>query len=392
MRRRAMRVGGGNGRFGVDLRIISAGAAQGVVCAHAADHGDRVEGSFGAVGAMLERFRAGDAADLVILTHAQITDLASRSEVVPGTAADLGAVPTSIAVRAGEKIPGVASAESLREALLAADAIYFPDPARATAGIHFAKVLDELGIRAQVADRVRNFPNGATAMRAMSGAGGHPIGCTQSTEILATPGVALVAPLPRGLDLETVYTAAVHAQAKQREGAAAFVRDLTGEGARARRTAAGFGGFAIRPATRADHEAVRAVVASVLGEYAIPADPADADSDLADIDRSYGEGGAFDVVTAADGRIVGSCGVLRLDADACELKKMYLLREARGAGLGRRLLQRAIAFARGTGYTRIELTTASVLANAIAMYRRQGFTPIARVIPSRCDQAYALAL
>ena len=114
--------------------------------------------------------------------------------------------------------------------------------------------------------------------------------------------------------------------------------------------------------------------------------------DSADIDRSYGEGGAFDVVTAAGGRIVGSCGVLRLDADACELKKMYLLREARGAGLGRRLLQRAIAFARGTGYTRIELTTASVLANAIAMYRRQGFTPIARVIPSRCDQAYALAL
>jgi molybdate transport system substrate-binding protein len=376
----------------VDLRIISAGAAQGVVFAHAAHHGDHVEGSFGAVGAMLEKFRAGEAADLVILTHAQIAELTARGEVVPGTAADLGAVPTSIAVRAGERNTDVSSAAALREALLAADAIYFPDPAKATAGIHFAKVLDQLGIRAQVADRIRNFPNGATAMRAMAEAQGRPIGCTQSTEILATPGVTLVAPLPRGLHLETVYTASVHAKARQREGAAVFVRGLTGADAQARRTLAGFGGYAIRPATPADHDAVRAIVANVLREYRIPADPLDADSDLADIDRSYGEGGMFDVVTGADGRVVGSCGVLRLDASTCELKKMYLLPEGRGAGVGRRLLQRAVAFARGSGYTRMELTTASVLESAIAMYRREGFTPITRAMPGRCDQAYALAL
>ena len=376
----------------MDLRIISAGAAQGVVSAHAKDHGDRVEGSFGAVGAMLEKLRAGEPADIVILTHGQVVELTTHGEVVPGSAADLGAVPTSIAVRAGEATPDVSAAGPLREALLAAEAIYFPDPAKATAGIHFAKVLGELGIREQVAGRLRTFPNGATAMRAMGEAGGKPIGCTQSTEILATPGVALVAPLPRGLDLETVYTACVNARAAERAGAARFVRGVTGEGARALRTKAGFVGHAIRPATPADHEAVRAVVARVLQEYRIAADPVDADADLADIGRTYGEGSAFDVVTDMHGRIVGSCGVMRLDASACELKKMYLLPEARGLGLGRRLLQRAVAFARGSGYTRIELTTASVLEGAIAMYRRQGFTPITRAMPGRCDQAYALAL
>jgi putative acetyltransferase len=60
--------------------------------------------------------------------------------------------------------------------------------------------------------------------------------------------------------------------------------------------------------------------------------------------------------------------------------------------VGRRLLDRAIAFARGRGFRTIELTTASVLAEAIAMYRRHGFAPIQRDMPRRCDQAFALAL
>lgn len=374
------------------FRFISAGAAQGLVGTFARDQDHAIEGSFGAVGAMLERFRAGEPADIVILTHAQIAQLTSAAGVVPGTAADLGAVPTSVAVREGDATPDVSTADGLREALLAADAIYFPDPAKATAGIHFAKVLAQLGVRERVEDRLRTFPNGATAMRAMSEAGGKPIGCTQSTEILATQRVRLVAPLPRGLDLETVYTAAVHARGAQKAAAAQFVQGLTGEASRAPRRRAGFGGHAIRPATPADHDGARAVIGGVLQEYRLAPDPGDADRDLVDIGAAYGEGGTFDVVIDPDGRVAGCCGIMRLDATRCELRKMYLVPAARGLGLGRRLLERALAFARGSGYRSIELTTASVLSGAIAMYERHGFTPIQREMPCRCDRAYALAL
>lgn len=373
-------------------RFISAGAAQGLVAAYAKEEGHEVEGGFGAVGAMMERFRAGEAADVVILTHAQIAQLTSEALVVPGTAADLGAVPTSVAVRAGETAPSVGDADALRAALLAADAIYFPDPAKATAGIHFAKVIDRLGIRDRVAERLKTFPNGAAAMRAMAEAAGKPLGCTQSTEILATPGVRLIAPLPRGYDLETVYTAAVHARAPDLAAAEHFVHGIGGEGARLVRRRAGFGGHAIRPATPADYDPVRAVVSSVLDEYRLPPDREGADSDLVDIEASFFDGGTLDVVTDAEGRVVGSCGIVRLDAKRCELKKMYLLPAARGHGLGGRLLERALAFARGCGFERVELTTASVLAEAVAMYRRHGFTPIEREMPGRCDQAYALPL
>jgi molybdate transport system substrate-binding protein len=224
----------------VRLDFVSAGAAQGLVARIAAADGVEVSGSFGAVGAMLEKFDNGEACDVVILTRAQVAQLASRAAVIESSVADLGAAPTAIAVRAGEGLPKVSDGPSLRLALLAADAIYFPDPAKATAGIHFAKVLGELGLAAELAARIRTFPNGTTAMKAMGEASGHPIGCTQATEILAVPSVRLVAPLPRGFDLATVYTAAVSARASHRDAAEAFVKLLTGADSRDARKAAGF--------------------------------------------------------------------------------------------------------------------------------------------------------
>ena len=73
-----------------------------------------VAGTFGAVGAILDKFRAGDACDVVILTRAQIAELNSQARLHPQTASDLGAVATSIAVRANEPAPDVSDAERLR--------------------------------------------------------------------------------------------------------------------------------------------------------------------------------------------------------------------------------------------------------------------------------------
>jgi molybdate transport system substrate-binding protein len=111
---------------------------------------------------------------------------------------------------------------------------------KSTAGAHFAKVAGQLGITATVAPRYRTFPNGSTAMAEMAKAQGRPIGCTQSTEILATPGVVLVAPLPPGLDLSTTYTAAVSTHAANPADAARFVAALTAPAAASARRTAGF--------------------------------------------------------------------------------------------------------------------------------------------------------
>lgn len=376
------------------LDFVSAGAAQGLVATVAAKRGAEIAGSFGAVGAMLEKFRGGDPCDVLILTDAQITDLASTGEVAAETIADLGSVATSVAVREGDPVPDVSNGDALRAALLAADAIYFPDPAKATAGIHFAKVIGQLGIRPQVEARLRTFPNGATAMRNLAEASGHPIGCTQATEILATPRVRLVAPLPKGFDLATVYTASVNAQAARGGEARAFVEALAGADALQARAAAGFAGFAVRGAKASDAAPVRAIVRAVLAEYGLPPDPHGIDRDLEDLDAHYfSRGGTFLIAVAADGTVVGSCGVAPLEGSTWDLRKMYLRADARGHGLGKRLLARSLAFVRSRRGKRIELETASVLREAIGLYERAGFKPLHRPLQAqRCDKAFALDL
>jgi molybdate transport system substrate-binding protein len=375
------------------LDILGAGAAQGFATRLAAQAGVELAGTFGAVGGILEKFLAGEPCDLLVLTHAQVAKLTAERRVALDPCSDLGAVRTAVAVRAGDAKPDVSTPQALRAALLAADAIHFPDPAKATAGIHFAKVLDSLGIAGEVSARLRHHPGGMAAMHALGEATGRPIGCTQATEIVATPSVALVAPLPKEHELATVYTAALKAGSTN-AAARDFARRLTGREAAAARLAAGFEGIAIRRAATADAEAARHHVFGVLAEYGLKPEPGGADADLLDLDRHYfSSGGGFDVALDTQGRIVACCGLKPMADGACELRKMYVRREIRGQGVGRRLLDRALAGARARGFARVELETASVLKEAIALYRKAGFTPRTGTIATcRCDQAYVLAL
>jgi putative acetyltransferase len=72
---------------------------------------------------------------------------------------------------------------------------------------------------------------------------------------------------------------------------------------------------------------------------------------------------------------------------------MYLLPGARGRGLGRRLLRELVEGARDRRVKRVVLETASVLREAIVLYRASGFVPVRREhLARRCDQAYVLDL
>jgi molybdate transport system substrate-binding protein len=68
-----------------------------------------------------------------------------------------------------------------------------------------------------------------------------PLGCTQVTEIIATPGIVLAAPLPPpGCDLATVYSCAIAAKAGAPVEAAAFMAMLSGDPGRDSRRQLGF--------------------------------------------------------------------------------------------------------------------------------------------------------
>ena len=85
------------------------------------------------------------------------------------------------------------------------------------------------------------YPNGATAMRHLASSDAfRPIGCTQSTEIISTPGVELSGSLPPGCELATMYTAAMTTRAANTRQARALIELLTGADQRELRRRAGF--------------------------------------------------------------------------------------------------------------------------------------------------------
>jgi N-acetylglutamate synthase-like GNAT family acetyltransferase len=136
------------------------------------------------------------------------------------------------------------------------------------------------------------------------------------------------------------------------------------------------GDYILRKAANTDIPAVWALISSVLQSYGITANQATTDKDLADIEANYWERkGAFFVLL--DGETVIGTAALHRETDAvCEVCRMYLAPAYRGRGLGRRLLEHCLREARERGFEEMCLKTASVLVEAISLYKRAGFTVV----------------
>ena len=227
------------------LNIFCAGAAQSVVAELAAalekEGSHVIAAQYGAVHALKARIVAGDPADFVILTDRLIDELIDSGLVVPGSRADLGPVPTGVAVRRDEPAPDIGSTDQLREALLNAERIVCPDPAVASAGRALLDALARLGILDAVRPRLLYCPSGYAAVERLAAASeAGELGVMQLTEILAHQTVALAGTLP--LELQpavAVYAAGLGANSKHAADSAAFIRRLAGSSEALK--AAGFG-------------------------------------------------------------------------------------------------------------------------------------------------------
>ena len=129
----------------------------------------------------------------------------------------------------------------------------------------------------------------------------------------------------------------------------------------------------IRDASNSDIPAIKTLVFSVLEEYGLQSDPKSTDADLDDLEDCYIRNGGYFGVMESNGAIIGSVGLFRASEVTCELRKMYLQKDERGKGYGRLLLEFALEKAHGLGFRRVTLETASVLKEAIALYKEYGF-------------------
>jgi N-acetylglutamate synthase-like GNAT family acetyltransferase len=146
------------------------------------------------------------------------------------------------------------------------------------------------------------------------------------------------------------------------------------------------GDYTLREATNADSAAVWSLISSVLRSYGITTNQQTTDRDLDDIDANYwSRKGAFFVLLKGE-EIIGTVA-LHHETDAiCELCRMYLAPQYRGQGLGRRLLEHSVREAKERGFKEMCLKTASVLVEAISLYKRAGFSPVeGAVVCGNCD-------
>ena len=153
--------------------------------------------------------------------------------------------------------------------------------------------------------------------------------------------------------------------------------------------------YILRPAGNGDVPAIKNIIFSVLKEYNLKPDEDGKDRDLNDVEQNYFKNnGYFGVaIDVSSDQIVGTFGLSPLSKEVCELRKMYLLKPARGKGLGKFILANAIRIAKEKQYSKIILETISPLKEAISLYKKFGFKEIMpAVINDRVDQAYELKL
>lgn len=87
------------------------------------------------------------------------------------------------------------------------------------------------------------------------------------------------------------------------------------------------------------------------------------------------------------GRVVGTCGVLRLNEEDYEIAKMAVAPDARGRGFGDLLMDAAVAFAEQAGARRVVIVSNTVLGPAIRLYLKHGFVEVPMAVDSRYRRA-----
>lgn len=115
--------------------------------------------------------------------------------------------------------------------------------------------------------------------------------------------------------------------------------------------------------------------------------------DMDDIQKDYFENGGIFLVMFDNDEMICTGAIRKLDEETCELKRLWLLHEYHGQGLGYRMLGELLSISREKGYTRMRLETDPIAqSRALEFYRRIGFYEIPRYTERTDDIAMEMVL
>lgn len=185
--------------------------------------GHKVAVSYDPAKLMLQRIQRGETADLAILGAPAIDELTKQGKIAAGSRRDLARCGVGIAVRAGAPKPDIGSVEAFKRALLNAKSVAHTESG--ASGMHFAGLIERLGIAEQIKARARTQPGGLVGELVASGEA--EIAVQQIPELMAVPGIEVVGPLPHELQKITLVSAGIFAASKHPEAAHALLEFLS---------------------------------------------------------------------------------------------------------------------------------------------------------------------
>lgn len=215
-----------------ELRVLSGGAAKSLVDPLAKSFkGATVKVEYQPMGKLTQSLKAGDPADMVIVTTEVLPSLQLQGKAI-------ARVGIGVAVNEKAPSPDISTVAAFKQTLLAAKSVVYIDPKVGTSGKHVAQILQQLGIAEEV-NRKATFGQGGYITEPV-GRGEVELGIHQISEILPVKGVKLVGPLPAELQKYTVYVAAPTAKTSKKAAVDAFIAHLTAPEARGGLEKAGY--------------------------------------------------------------------------------------------------------------------------------------------------------
>jgi molybdate transport system substrate-binding protein len=213
-----------------EIRVFGTGAVmhsmQEIAPAFEKETGHKIVATFGTAGAIGKRLQAGEKADIVLSSSGGLRD--AKALLADGEPVIVGRVRMGMAGKPGAPKADISTPEKFKAVLLAAPAVAYADPAQgSTTGVHFAKVLEQIGIADQVKAKAVLGKDGFDVGKAVVD-GKAPIGFTQATEIMAVPGAEVTGYLPDSYQLVSSYAIALTKDGEKSEAARALYARITG--------------------------------------------------------------------------------------------------------------------------------------------------------------------
>lgn len=189
------------------IRVLSTLAIKGAIPdlakQYQASGGAQLVADFAPTLALLQRLRAGEAADVVILTREGLDEISREGRVDAASCVDLARSWVGVAVKARAPHPDIADQAALRATLLGARAVAYSR--LGASGVLFAKLIEQLGIAAEIDARAVIIQQGFTAERLVAGEA--DLAIQQISELKQVDGIEVVGPIPYALQTPAVFSA-----------------------------------------------------------------------------------------------------------------------------------------------------------------------------------------